>query len=366
MSRLRNIESRLEDLHQKVDNLGSSPEETWICALLKAVGVSCDEGSISMYADPEYKPEIPLSYEVRSAQVAFAGALRDCFADQIAYDPLGPPGPMQTDLWTPGQQIVREKPDSAHGLNFAVQFDFTGFDPGASKWVYGNPAEENTTLVEHPDATLTWDNEFGASVLHINRKQTVTKHQSTTTETDDIIKIDIGSKIGATIGGKESGGSIEAEITANIGITHGVKDVKSLSTDETVEVGVNTDIPVGDKVRATFSSPRVTTVTPFSIDGFVDSNRITMAWDHGISVGYLGQLMSGPRYFDNGRHNVWFEGYQDLYQALEGTNVNFPGLKGPIFPDCPPKIDNLRKISWKGTLRTVEDQTVYVSFKKVN
>ena len=316
----------------------------------------------------EYKPVVDLSYYVREAQLKFTSALRDCFKDQIFYDPDGPPGKMITDEWVPSKQYIRETPNKEHGLNFGIEFHFTGFDPEESEWVYGDPAEENTALITHADATLTWDNSHGAAVLHVNRKQEVTKHQSTTTETDDIIKVDIGSELGFTVGGKESGGSIEGKITANLGITHGVKDVKSISTDETVEVGVNTDIPVGDKVEGLFTSPRVTTLQPFTVDGYIDG-PLTVWFDDGISVGTLSQLLNGPRYTPNtaeGRHGIHFTSFADLYQALEGTNTSFPKLTGPIFPDCPGHVDDLRRIQWHGTLRSVEDETINVEFRKVN
>ena len=366
-SAVERIEDSLTDLHEKVDNLGASPEETWVCAILKAIGVSCDTGETVSLVEG-YKPTVDLSYYVRQSQQEFATGLYQCLADsgQISFD--APPGPMLTDEWNPTSQVIRETPNAAHGLNFRVSYQFTGFDPEESEWVYGHPTEENTALVTHPSATLSWDNSSGASVLHVNRKQTVTKHQSTLTETDDIVKVDIGSEIGFTLGGKESGGSIEGKITANLGITHGVKDVKSISEDESVEVGVNTDIPVGDKVQAVFTSPRVTTVTPFDVDGYIDG-PLYVSFDDGIAVGTLSQLLHGPRYQPDtsaGRHIIYFTGFSDLYQALEGTNTSFPGLKGPIFPDCPPKVDDLRKVVWHGTLRSVEDTTVNVSFRKVN
>lgn len=338
-----------------------------ILAILFTFTAGCSGGESFVSVDSGYKPTVDLSYYVRQSQKEFAGALRDCFVSQIAYDPEGPPGPMVTTSWTPGHQQIREVENKAHGLNFSVTYQFTGFDPQESEWVYGNPSEENTALVTHADATLTWDNTQGASVLHVNRKQTVDKHQSTTTETDDIIKVDIGSELGFTVGGKESGGSIEGKITANLGITHGVKDVKSISTDESVEVGVNTDIPVGAKVEAVFTSPRVTTLTPFTIDGYIDG-PLTIGFDDGIAVGTLSQLLSGPRYQPdtaNGIHYVHFTGFSDLYQALEGTNTSFPNLQGPLFPDCPPKVDHLRLVQWNGTLRSVEDETVSVEFRKV-
>ena len=312
----------------------------------------------------KYKKVIPLSYQIRQRQLALAGVIRDTLMQQCYYDPDGPPGPFNTQSWVKDSQIIREN-SNTHGANFAVAFQFTGFDPDESHWQYGPERVDNTSIFEHTENTLLLDNKQGVSIEHVERDVTVSEHEATSTETDDTISIDIGSKLKGTIGGEAAGGTIEAEISANLGITHGVKDIKSRSKDRSTTVKVSYDVPIGAAVLAIFSSPRITRSTPFTVVGVIDG-PFTVSFDDGLAVGYLNQLMKGPRYsFSGGRHSISFKSFSDLFEALDGVNVDFPKLSGPLWPDDIDKIDAQRVINWKGTLHSVSDESATVRYEKV-
>ena len=383
-----------------VHEVGASPEETWVCGLLGLFGVDCDGDTVAevqdrvggssdtalgailcaltgigcdntnVALDLDYRHEVPLSYSVRQAQLGFAGPLRDCITANTYYDPAGPPGPMVTTSWLPNDQLIGETANPS-GANFAVRFDFTGFDPEESRWEYRQAQALNTITVDHPEATIDLDNRQGVGDETFERTATVTLHQSTTTETDVTIKVDLTTKAGVTIGGEASGGSIEGSIETTFGITEGKRDIESESRDRTVTETVKPTVPKGEELQVLFSSPRTTTSTPFSVVGAMESATIDVGLDAGLSYGTLSQLMHGPRYSgpgpqaQSGRHSIRFTGFDDLFDALSGTNVNFPALSGPLFPDCVDHLDSLRDISWHGTLKATADESVNVRYQRV-
>ena len=309
---------------------------------------------------------VPLSYLLRERQRAVADALGiwwEFFA--------GPPFmvPWKRDHWTRDDMRFYETSD--WGMN--IVFEFAGFDPDQSQMVYGDPVTLGTSITDHPNATLLFDNRSHKPELDIDLSQSVTLLHSRSSDTSTRIAWDVGVKAKGTIGGEAVGATLETEVSANFGITTNTSQAESQSTSKTVSQDVRTKVPGYTATLCKFSSPRNRQRTPFDVRGYPDG-AFTLQWNPGLHAGNLEQLCHGPRYSEpGGKRALRFEGFSDFYDMLMAYNVDFPGQVDNLNPsarhagnpDTHAAMEAARLLVWSGTIETVADESVLVSFEDV-
>lgn len=307
---------------------------------------------------------IPLSYLVRQQQLAAANQILLWFQDIKNWLPPSI-GKLDVHAWTRDDQTIAEPDTGGKGWDWSLKYSFQAFDP-ASHYSWGQPKTVSDQIVAHPDQTLLLDNTGWGQAEEVDLTRSVDlKHQSTTS-TESKISVDIGSKVGATLGGEAEGGSIEAEISTTLGIANTNRKDITDSTDESQSVSIKTKVPAHKALLATISSPQLIQDTPFSVDGLIDG-PFAMGFNDGLAVNYFAQYMSGPRYSHaGGRHLIQFEGFDDFYNALRGYNVDFPGVvDAPLDYGHIPAVEAARRIQWTGNVRQVIESAATVRFQDV-
>jgi len=313
---------------------------------------------------------IPLSYLVRQRQLACAEALRAWFGD------LNPPPFTQaltTRHWTRDDQRLAPA-DGDPNWNLNVVFDYNGFEDGdISRGAVTTISDDIETL---PDDTILLDNRRGAAPLTVDLTRSVTFAQSRQESTDTKMKIDIGSKVGGTIGGEAEGGTISAEISATFGIETDKGEIERESSDRTQTIHLATGVPVGSALLATISSPNLVTSQPFTVHADIDG-PFRLEWASGLTNGRFAQLCHGPRYTgpppgydqpDGQTCAVHFTGFDDWAEAVNGYNVDFPGKAddGPLEAEHIALVMAARAIEWSGTVRREAQQTAGYEFATVS
>ncbi|MCY4581613.1 MAG: hypothetical protein OXE50_02255 [Chloroflexi bacterium] len=319
---------------------------------------------------------VPLSYLVRQQQLAAAEAIRAWFDDLT---PPPPTIPLGTTHWTRDDELIAP-PGEDQNWDWSVLFAYQGFDPDDSTRSLGPVKVVSDDLTTLADETVLLDNREGVAPLAVDLTRSVTFSRSRQESTESKLKVDIGSKVGGTIGGEAEGGTISAEISSTFGIEQDKGEIDRDSKDVTHSVHLATSVPVGDALLATISTPNLVTDQPFTVHGAIDG-PFNISFNSGLFAGMFSQLMDGPRYSGPGphfggtgrRHSVHFTGFDDLFDALSGTNVDFPALHGggPYGSDAigtPAQIaaiDAARRIDWSGKIRRESEQSAGYAFSKV-
>ena len=306
---------------------------------------------------------IPLSYLVRQAQLAAANQILLWFQDCKQWIPPAI-GKLDVHKWTRGAQEIAEPDTGGQGWDWSVTFEFSAFDPG-SHYSWGDPKIVSDQIVAHPDQTLLLDNSGWGQAEDVDLTRSVDLKHESTSSTESKISVDIGAKVGATIGGEAEGGSIEAEISTTLGIANTSRKGITDTSDESQSVSVKTKVPAHKALLATISSPQLIEDTPFTVDGLIDG-PFSIAFNNGLTTGEFRQLMSGPRYQPIGdRELVRFQGFDDLYEAMRFVNVDFPGQTSALYPDHIAGIEAARRIQWAGNVRQVIETAATVRFQDV-
>ena len=314
---------------------------------------------------------IPLSYYVRRQHLEVADALGIWWMFFVDSPQLQP---WKRDEWTRGNMKIYEESD----WGLSVIFEFNGFDPNDSEMAYGDPTTLNDKIVDHPNATLLFDNSKHGVDLDIDITKSVTLHRSRTSSTATKIAWDVGVKTKLTIGGEAAGATLESEVSANFGITTDTSTAETESTDKTVTQAVSTKVKKYASTLCKFSSPRVQQRTHFDVKGALD-DPFSISWNDGLNAGNIEQLCKGPRYSaSSGKRSLRFESFSDFYSMLSNYNVDFPGQVdnlNPIHrapsgnpannPDTKSDVEESRFLDWSGDITTSADESVLVSFEDV-
>ena len=307
---------------------------------------------------------IPLSYLIRQRQLAAANAILAWFRD-VNPNPPGI-GTLDTHAWTRDRQSIAEPDTGGAGYDFEVLFGFSGFDPDASDYDWGHTSVVADRVVDHPNQTLLLDNTHNSTPLNIDLTRSVVLHNSSSTSTTHRISVDIGAKLGATLGGEATGGKIEAEISTNLGIENTNTTINTSASDTTQTVTVKTTVPAHAATLAEIASPQLTQQTGFTVDGAIDG-WIEVIINDELFANYWEQFCSGPRYHQDGaRRVVHFDSFDDLYAAIRGFNVDFPGREdSPLFPEHIASIESARRLQWGGKVTNVTENSATVRFSDV-
>ena len=350
-----------------------------LVALLAVLAVSCS-GTASEPAERPPEPAvsasapvlvaeadadvIPLSYLIRQRQLAAANAILAWFRD-VNPNPPGI-GTLDTHAWTRDRQSIAEPDTGGAGYDFEVLFGFSGFDPDASDYDWGDTSVVADRVVDHPNQTLLLDNTHNSTPLDIDLTRSVVLHNSSSTSTTHRISVDIGAKLGATLGGEATGGKIEAEISTNLGIENTNTTINTSASDTTQSVTVKTTVAAHAATLAEIASPQVTQQTGFTVDGAIDG-WIEIIINDELFANYWEQFCSGPRYHQDGaRRVVHFNSFDDLYAAIRGFNVDFPGREdSPLFPEHIASIEAARRLQWAGKVTNVTENSATVRFSDV-
>ena len=314
-------------------------------------------------------PVIPLSYLVRQRQLAAAQALKAWFDDPSVGEGAPLVGALNLKSWTRKSQQVAG-PHTDQGWNWIVTYHFGGFDPDASDYHWGAIRTVSDPIVDHQSQTLLLDNTASADPLDVDLTRTVTLHHSDSATTEHRISVDIGSKVGAIIGGEATGGKLEAEVSSELGISDTSGRTISDGKDTTQSVSVKTTVPPAKAKLVRVIGPRLTRQSDFAVDGAIDG-PFEIGYDDGLTTRRISQLEHGPRYSyePNGkwyRKTIRFEGFEDFYAMLHGYNVDFPMQTEPLGPEHVAKIEAARRLVWSGTLTTVDEDSVEVRFVDVS
>ena len=309
---------------------------------------------------------VPLSYQVRAAQLATANAIKEWAQE------CGMGEPEIGDLswngkwpWSRDSQTISEPDTGGQGWDFAITFSFTGFDPDRSAYSWGQPRESDDRLVSHPDQTLLIDATNYPRDLTENLTRTVTLHNSSSTTTTQTTSVDIGAKIGFEVGGEAAGGKITGELSTLLGISHTDATTNVNATDTTTSVQVSTTVPSGHASLATISGPQITTKTDFDVSGATNGG-FTLWFNDGLFPGYINQLQAGPNYGVQGdRHYIRWDSFDDWEATVRGYSVDFPNQTSALCPGHIAAVRSANQVTWQGTVTNVSETSVSVAFQDV-
>ena len=340
-----------------------------------------------MSSDATYARSVPMSFLIRESQFEVAEKLRQWFHNFVNVPASFPPGPMTRGIasynppsnpnnhpWTPENMVFQ----CGDGRWFRVTFVHHGWDAGESGWVYSKPTVISADEQVLPDHTYLFNNINGSKPLKIKLTESVTYEHRRETTTSRTIHFDFGTKLGAKIGGAEAGGSIEAEVTANLGFSDTDSSVKGESTSQTREQDIETEVPPGEAILATISSPTVVTKRDFDINAVWLASMKIAWWEGYDKWGYVKQLADSQGHTQTGipipgsddrLTEVTFPDMDSFVEAITGVNVYWPSvttLPAPYldFGGISDAIDG-RKVVANGTeTATIQHASDYV-FQKV-
>ena len=283
---------------------------------------------------------VPLSYMVRATEQAAANTItqwwtRDILRSTENYQ-------IGRGLWLKGNQVFGPLVAAEAGLT--VKFTFNGFDPNLSAWTYGDPKIIDDTIEPVPGATYLFDNRSHDEPLEVDLQASVTYGQSRSTQTSHEIDVDlkIGSKTTGTIGGDAEGAKLETEVSAELGI--GSKDETAKATAEdtarTTTQDVKTDVSPYGATLGIVSSPTITQLRPFAINGIVAAG-LSLRYS-AAAHGWAKPLIDSPATtLAKGFYTTTFDAWADFTDMLAGVNTDFPLINGPF--------------GWAGRIRRLSD-----------
>ena len=287
---------------------------------------------------------VPISYLLRESQYDLAGHIQRWFTSLVNAPGSFPPSGIVRGIqsytdpddpnnvpWSVDRQLfsVRE------GRWLQIEFEHHGFTAAdGGGWVYGPPSVVSAGLETLPDHTYLFDaRQRETEPLDVDLEETVTYEHHRETTTSRTIHFDFGAKLGATIGGKESGGSIEAEVSAAFGFSDTDTSVAGESTSETRTQRIRTKVPAGEALLATLSSPTVASRTEFTINAAWLAGMKLRFWSGYNDWGYVKQMVKNQGRTrtgipipesDDQLTEISFTDMDDFVEMLQATNVYFP------------------------------------------
>ena len=148
-------------------------------------------------------------------------------------------------------------------------FDYQG--PRSGQQLSGSTARHRSaapTPKRYSANAYLLDNTSNDTLLDFSQDETISLHQSRSTQTSSEISVDIGSKTTGTIGGDDFGAKLEQEISANFGWKTDETNAEEESKDQSTTRHIATICRDSQRhPRHNRDDTRITSATPFTAHG---------------------------------------------------------------------------------------------------
>ena len=249
--------------------------------------------------------------------------------------------------------------ESEPSLLCKITYRYNGVVNDEAGFTRGRETILSSNDTEQPGKAWLIDLSQSEEPLQFQRQESVTLSQSTSTEMDHTTEIDVGTEAEqkVTIGGAESGGSLEAGIKESFGYSDTREEAKTSARnkDKSESTTIDENCPEYQVTLITLNSEEIHSDTPRGWHGPVDYGVTVDAPIEGILTeprNYTGgkhfeDMRHGPRYHEytatipelslgnqqTGRWARWsWPNWEAFLSFLDGTDTELPRMVD-VWPD---------------------------------
>lgn len=213
-----------------------------------------------------------------------------------------------------------------------VDFLNPHWDPLNSGYAYADSKVLSQGTFTVPNTALEFDNcnSEDGEPEKISQSRAVTLQASRSTETNSSFTVDVGNKTGITLGGKETGGGLENELSVALGWKSGESKAESRSESNSETVSIDSQIDAGFRGTLTIDANELHTATNITYWG---------SWTGGVRISLYDPWLGDPGGIwtpiwqaflnsskvdgNNNRYMEW-KTMDDFIETISGTNTETP------------------------------------------